>query len=65
METKKSEAHGIPKELMEIDFWNTSEEKLKAGFNIWSENYDKVRIKYTIRKCALDYTGARERNQSL
>ena len=51
METSKSEAHGIPpKELMELDWWNTSEEILKAGFNIWSENYDKVRLENSSKK---------------
>lgn len=33
-----------PQEVIDISWWNTSEEILKEGYKIWSKTYDEVRI---------------------
>ena len=44
METDKSDPACYPKEILDISWWNTSEERLKEAYKIWANTYDKVRI---------------------
>ena len=44
METNKSDRALYPKELLDINSWNTSEERLKEAYKIFSNTYDQVRI---------------------
>ena len=44
METNKSEPDLYLKELREINWFNTSEAKVKEAYNGWASTYDKVRI---------------------
>lgn len=43
METNKSDRALFPKEVLDITSWNTSEERLKEAYKIFSNTYDEVR----------------------
>lgn len=34
----------LPKEILDITWSNTSEERLKEAYKVWADTYDKVRI---------------------
>lgn len=36
-------ADRLPQEIKKLNWWNTSEQKLKEGYKIFPETYDKVR----------------------
>lgn len=44
MENNKSDPACLPKEILDITWSNTSEERLKEAYKVWADTYDKVRI---------------------
>ena len=44
METNRSDPVFLPKEILDITWLNTSEERLKEAYKIWANTYDKVSI---------------------
>ena len=33
-----------PKEISDLSYWNTSDDKVKIAHDIWSETYEQVRF---------------------
>ena len=41
---EKHDPECLPKEILDITWSNTSEERLKEAYKVWADTYDKVRI---------------------